>query len=267
MATKKVELRRKNDGTFEEEIVVRSDWDIIDNVPAVFPPEAHTHPVEDIDATGTLNSTTFLRGDGVWSAAGDIIALENAAGDGLIWDAVNNEFDVIKSTTQQAEEGLNDTSFMTPLKVAQAIAALAEAGASVEISATAPANPEEGDLWFDSSTLDLYIFYNDGDSTQWVGIGGGGGSASVDYLTTTIATGNWSGTDPVTAVKTVSGILSTDKPLIDIDLSSVAFANVEAKQTEYAKIFRVAATDDDEITFFATEAPTEELVIQIKVVR
>jgi len=89
----------------------------------------------------------------------------------------------------------------------------------------------------------------------------------IEYLTTTIATGNWSGTDPVTAVKTVSGILDTDKPLIDIDLSAVAFADVEDKQTEYAKIYRVAATDDDEITFYALEAPTEELVIQIKVVR
>jgi hypothetical protein len=93
------------------------------------------------------------------------------------------------------------------------------------------------------------------------------GLANVVYLTTTIATANWSGTDPVTAVKTVSGVLSTDKPLIDIDLSAVAFADVEDKQTEYAKIYRVAATDANEITFYALEAPTEELVIQIKVVR
>ena len=93
------------------------------------------------------------------------------------------------------------------------------------------------------------------------------GAATAQFYTTTIATGNWSGTDPVTAVKTVSGILSTDKPLIDIDLSAVAFADVEDKQTEYAKIYRVAATDDDEITFYALEAPTEELVIKIKVVR
>ena len=93
------------------------------------------------------------------------------------------------------------------------------------------------------------------------------GLANVVYLTTTIATTDWSGTDPVTAVKTVSGVLSTDKPLIDIDLSAVAFANVEDKQTEYAKIYRVAATDANEITFYALEAPTEELVIQIKVVR
>jgi hypothetical protein len=93
------------------------------------------------------------------------------------------------------------------------------------------------------------------------------GLANVEYYTTTIATTDWSGSEPATAVKTVSGLLNTDKPLIDIDLSSVTFANVEAKQTEYAKIFRVAATDANEITFFALDTPTEELVIQIKVVR
>jgi type 1 glutamine amidotransferase len=93
------------------------------------------------------------------------------------------------------------------------------------------------------------------------------GLANVEYYTTTIATGDWSGSEPATAVKTVSGLLSTDQPLIDVNLSAVTFADVEDKQTEYAKLFRVAATDDDEITFFATETPTEELVIQIKVVR
>ena len=93
------------------------------------------------------------------------------------------------------------------------------------------------------------------------------GLANVEYFTTTISTGDWSGTDPTTSVKTIAGILSTDKPLIDIDLSSVAFANVEGVQTEYAKLYRVAATANDEITFYALEAPTENLTIQIKVVR
>ena len=89
----------------------------------------------------------------------------------------------------------------------------------------------------------------------------------IDYYTLTIADTDWSGTDPVTAVKTVSGVLATDRPLIDLDLSSVAFADVETKQTEYAKLYRVAATDTDEITFYALEAPTESLDILIKVVR
>jgi hypothetical protein len=37
-------------------------------------------------------------------------------------------------------------------------------GASVTISATAPAEPEVGDLWYDSTLSALFIYYNDGDS-------------------------------------------------------------------------------------------------------
>ena len=83
----------------------------------------------------------------------------------------------------------------------------------------------------------------------------------------TIASGDWSGTDPVTVAKTVSGVLSSDRPLIDLDLSSVTFADVETKQAEYAKLYRVSATANNQITFYALEAPTESLDILIKVVR
>lgn len=41
-------------------------------------------------------------------------------------------------------------------------------GASVTVSDTAPASPEEGDLWFQSSTGDIFVYY----SSTWVDIGG-----------------------------------------------------------------------------------------------
>jgi hypothetical protein len=41
-------------------------------------------------------------------------------------------------------------------------------GASVYVSDTAPASPTPGSLWWESDTGVLYIYYNDGDSTQWV---------------------------------------------------------------------------------------------------
>jgi hypothetical protein len=43
-------------------------------------------------------------------------------------------------------------------------------GASLSISDTPPASPANGALWFDSSTLVLYIRYFDGSSSQWVAI-------------------------------------------------------------------------------------------------
>lgn len=49
-------------------------------------------------------------------------------------------------------------------------------GGSYTISATPPAEPGEGDVWFDSTDGLSYIFYNDGDSSQWVEISGNQGS-------------------------------------------------------------------------------------------
>jgi len=43
-------------------------------------------------------------------------------------------------------------------------------GASVTISDTAPSSPSAGNLWYSSATGDLYIYYNDGDSSQWVSV-------------------------------------------------------------------------------------------------
>jgi hypothetical protein len=99
-------------------------------------------------------------------------------------------------------------------------------------------------------------------------LGAGTGDANVFFFTTTIAAVDWTGASaPYSVAKTVTGILDTDRPIVDLDLSAVDYADVAAKQADYALIYRAAATDDDEITFFATDEPTEELVIQIKVVR
>jgi hypothetical protein len=43
-----------------------------------------------------------------------------------------------------------------------------EAGASVTISETPPEDAEPGDLWWNSSDANMYVFYDDGDNTQWV---------------------------------------------------------------------------------------------------
>lgn len=49
-------------------------------------------------------------------------------------------------------------------------------GGSITISATAPADAEAGNMWWNSNTGDLLIYYNDGDTNQWVSaIGGVGG--------------------------------------------------------------------------------------------
>ena len=50
--------------------------------------------------------------------------------------------------------------------------------ASVAISATAPSSPTVGSMWFDSVAAQMYIWFDDGTSQQWVPVvnqGGGGG--------------------------------------------------------------------------------------------
>ena len=55
-----------------------------------------------------------------------------------------------------------------------------DSNTSVAIQETAPSNPSSGDMWFDPNALKTYIYYNDGDSNQWVQANptGGGGSGS-----------------------------------------------------------------------------------------
>jgi hypothetical protein len=63
--------------------------------------------------------------------------------------------------------GDNDTTIATTAFVTAAIAAM-PAGGGVTISDTAPGSPTQGMLWWQSSTGDLFISYNDGTSTQWI---------------------------------------------------------------------------------------------------
>ena len=44
------------------------------------------------------------------------------------------------------------------------------------IGPTPPSDPSAGDLWYDSDNGGMYVFYNDGSSTQWVSTLGGAGS-------------------------------------------------------------------------------------------
>jgi cold shock CspA family protein len=64
-----------------------------------------------------------------------------------------------------------------------------EAGGKFTVSETSPEAPENGDTWFDSSTGKAYIYYSDGDSSQWVEIGNPGGFGSLSVLSDVDLTG------------------------------------------------------------------------------
>lgn len=89
--------------------------------------------------------------------------------------------------------------------------------------------------------------------------------ASMVNFSTELTTA-WTGTEaPFSKAQTVTGILSTDTPIIDIIMSGT-FETDEKIIDEWGKIYR-AVTLENQITFYATEKPAVALPLQIKVVR
>jgi hypothetical protein len=75
---------------------------------------------------------------------------------------------------------------------------------SIEVSDSAPTDPEEGTIWFDSSTARLYVYVNDGNSAQWIQpavpasqSGGGGVSSWGDLQDKPTTLGGYGITDAV----------------------------------------------------------------------
>ena len=66
-------------------------------------------------------------------------------------------------------------------------------GASTTVSDTAPSSPSAGDFWYNSSTLGLFIYYNDGNSSQWVQVSGGVSTGETVITSDTAPTGVDSG--------------------------------------------------------------------------
>jgi len=98
------------------------------------------------------------------------------------------------------------------------------------------------------------------------------GAATKQYVDSKTLTFNatlntsWSGSNPPYSKSvTVTGILSTDNPIIDVVMSGT-YATDEARQEAWGYVYR-AVTGNNSITFYATEKPTVNLPIQIKVVR
>jgi hypothetical protein len=53
-------------------------------------------------------------------------------------------------------------------------------GGGLTVSATPPAGPDNGDMWFSSNDGKTYVYYSDGDSSQWVEVGA---SVSGEFIT------------------------------------------------------------------------------------
>lgn len=89
-------------------------------------------------------------------------------------------------------------------------------------------------------------------------------SIPIVFHTTATITTTWTGTTaPYSQNRSVSGLLSTDSPIIDIVTST---SNYAQEEEEWAKIFKITPYNGG-ITIYANDKTTITLTIQIKVVR
>ena len=91
------------------------------------------------------------------------------------------------------------------------------------------------------------------------------GAVSQKFTVTILAAG-WTGdAAPYTNAVTVTGLLATDTPIVDM-ISSETYETAEAEMEAYATIYRMVAADN-QLTAYATEKPDIDINIQIRAVR
>jgi hypothetical protein len=118
-----------------------------------------------------------------------------------------------------------------------------------------------GEIGYDTTLKQAKV--GDG-ATAWNSLGFT--TNTVINTTGTVPTTGWSGSGPFTIAVTVSGILSTDVPIIDLETSGVSFANLNSVANSWSRIYR-AVTSTNTVTFYATAVPTIALPFKLQVVR
>lgn len=99
-------------------------------------------------------------------------------GDALVYESSSGTW--INSTPASTVSDLTDTTISTPADGQVLVYDSAtskwinsEVAGGATVSETAPANPSEGDLWLNATEAKMYVYYNDGVTSQWVAAVGG----------------------------------------------------------------------------------------------
>jgi len=128
-------------------------------------------------------------------------------------------------------------------------------GASVTVSATPPTSPIAGDLWYDSDSAALYVYYNDGNTSQWVSTSVGGGGTTDPQNLSELLDVDFGGTTPADkTVLTYSSGLGIWQPQAPAQYyaSFRPSTSTQSIDTAYARTI-----DFDEIVFRSDNWPLE----------
>ena len=105
----------------------------------------------------------------------------------------------------------------------------------------------------------------------------GGTSGSEDLITSgalfsaftaTLLVSGWSGSAPYTQTVSVAGLLATDTPLADWDMSGATTTNANARSEGWQKVGRMTVNAANQLAACCySEKPTVDLSVLLKVVR
>jgi len=122
----------------------------------------------------------------------DVNTMTPTDGQVLTWDNANSRWDAASPSGGSYSDSSVDTHLNTSTASANQVLSWTgsdydwvaqsgggASGASVTSSDTAPSSPSAGDLWYDTTTLRLYVYYNDGSSSQWVKANPSGSSGAL----------------------------------------------------------------------------------------
>lgn len=122
-----------------------------------------------------------------------------------------------------------------------------------------------------ATSNDLPVSANVGDQAYVIDInsllvwnGSSWSPATASAYSGTASSASWTGSGPYTQVISMTGLLSTDKTILELDLSQVAFADVVSKETAFGYVYR-AVPADNQITLYATETPLVSFNINVVV--
>jgi hypothetical protein len=91
----------------------------------------------------------------------DIEDAINTRANTLIVTADVTESEAIAAAINQVDDSINPNITVSGTTATAA-------GTNIVTSDSAPGNPEDGDLWFKTDEMNLYIYYDDGTSSQWI---------------------------------------------------------------------------------------------------